>query len=186
MKQYNKEVQLPTDSNYVLRCLEATITASNNTGAPMVVNKWEITAPASVEIAGEEYSIAGTQITSRHVLKSIDKATGEVNEQKTATCTRFVFESGDKDKPSFYEALGYDPKTIDRNNPPLDYVGKSVYAQLSAKADPKRKTPTKVQVDKGEPGDIMCHPVTKKPLNNYYPQIDQIFCLVPAGGAFGG
>ena len=64
--------------------------------------------------------------------------------------------------------------------------GKLVMVQMNSRIDPQRKTPTVAQLEEAKrtgkraEGDIMKHPMTGKELVKYWPQITDIYGLVPA------
>lgn len=172
--KYNSSLMFPTD-NYILRCVDEKF-APSNAGAPMITLEFEIDSPETVNIAGEDVTVAGVKIKHYAVTKSVNED-GEVDVEKTKACEERVFVSAHADRPSLYELFGENGAEVDKENPELKFKGKRVHATLGCDVRERRKTPTPEQAKKRQQGDVLLNPVTGKPQVSYYPKINQIFGL---------
>lgn len=172
--KYNSSLQFPVD-NYIIRCVDEKF-APSNSGSPMITLEFEIDSPETVQIAGEDVTVAGVTLKHYAVTKSVD-ADGNVDAEKTKACEERVFVSVHRDRPSLYELFGEDGAAVDKENPELKFKGKRVHATLGCEVRERRKTPTPEQVKKGQQGDVLLNPITGKPQVSYYPKINQIFGL---------
>jgi hypothetical protein len=169
--KWNSSVEWQNDSNYVLRCVEESFGPSRSSGKPMITLKFEVASPDTMEVAGEPFTIASTQIMGYYVTQSVDE-NGVVDEAKSAECLKRL--------TALYKAFGLPTDNIDINNPALGFKGKLVYALLTNDRKERRKSLTKAQLDKGvKQGDIMINPITKKILMNNYPKLQEIYGLAP-------
>lgn len=169
-QKYNSTVVFPKDSSYIIRCVECTF-APSNAGNPMLTFKYEIVSPDMVEVAGEEFIIAGTQLMNWQVCQTMDGDTIDVvKSTKNAD-----------DLKKLVSAFGGDPTTVDPQNPDTSlFKGKVVYALLYNDEQDQRKSPTAAQLKAGQKqGDVLIHPITKQPLKRNYPKIGEIFGLAP-------
>jgi len=169
-QKYNSNVVFPKDSSYIIRCLDV-VFAPSNAGNPMLSFEYEIVSPETVEIAGEEYNIAGTKLRTWQVVKTMD---GDVVDTAKT-------DKNETDTKKLVAAFGGDPETFDLTNPDLSvFKGKSVYALLYNDEQDQRKSPTAAQLKAGQKqGDVLLHPITKQPLKRNYPKIGEIFALAP-------
>jgi len=165
--KWTSKVQFPKDSNYIITCKDATFGPSKSSGKPMITAKFEVSAPDSVMIDGEEYTIAGVELTQYWVTQSIDEH-GNLDAEKTKSCADRIEKT--------YKAFGLDFSTFNPENPDVDaFKGKRVYVMLDSKIVEQRKQPTPEQVKNKQLGDILKNPVTGKPLVNYFPEIKDIY-----------
>jgi hypothetical protein len=155
----------------------------------MFTFNWEVVAPDTYNIGGQDVVLAGIKVTSYHVTKHFDE-NGDVDEAKTSQDTQRVF-VGTADCASLYERFGLDGSKEDRENPDIkQFVGKKVLAQLKGKSEPDRRTPTSEQIAKAKKagkrpeGDIMKHPVTGKEQVLWKPELVEVFGIAqnPNGG----
>jgi len=171
MKKWNMDVVFEHQSNYILRCVEEKFAPSNKEN-PMITLSLEVVSPESMEVAGEEFNIAGTPIKYYQNVQTFDK--GELDTEKTADNKRHLL--------ALYTAfeIPVDENNFNAENPVLGFKGKVVYAELDNDQKTKRKSPTKDQLSKGiKEGDVLINPVTKKELKTNYPKIVQIFGPAP-------
>lgn len=172
--KYNSSITFPTD-NYIIRCVEEKF-APSNSGSPMITLEFEIDSPETVNVAGEDVTVAGVKVKHYAVTKSLSED-GEVDVEKTKACEERVFVSSHPDRPSLYELFGEDGTKIDRENPALVFKGKRVHVTLGCDIRERRKSPTPEQAKRGQPGDVLLNPVSGKPQVSYYPKINQIWGL---------
>lgn len=179
MQQWNAKVLFPADSDYSNRVLKATFGPAKSSGNPMITLEMEVVTPASKDIGGEEYNLAGCKTTNYYSLKAFDED-GTEDTEGTKKCQKRITD--------LYTAFGLTPPTD--FNSPLDVSGfknKIVLTQMNSKPDYQRKTPTAEQIAKGERGSVQKHPITGKDLINYWPQVQEIYGLAPEGmSAVGG
>ena len=165
-----KNVQFPLD-NYIIRCTDEEFGPSKSSGKPMITLKFEVVSPENVNIAGEEYTVAGVQTLPMYlVTKSID-ADGNVDMEKTANIKKRL--------DAICKAFEL-PEITDPENPTLGFKGKVVWALVRSESQERRKAPSAEQLAKGiRVGDVLCNPVTGQPLVNYSPKVDEIYGLAP-------
>lgn len=137
----------------------------------MITLRFEIVSPETVNIAGEEFIVAGAETSpAYYVTKSVNES-GEVDIEKTETIKKRLDDLCVK--------FGL-PLITDPENPALGFKGKCVWALVQSDVVEKRKSPTAEQLAAGQrQGDVICNPITGKPLVNYYPKIAEIFGLAP-------
>jgi len=172
--KYNNRVKFPRE-NFVLRVIEEVFGMSKGKENPMITLKFEVDRPEEVNIGGEDYTVAGTQITNYYTTIVLN------GEGDLADKTRKAQENVVK----LYEAFGLVPKNstvensgINFENPKLGFKGKLVWALCYPDEQPQRKSPTKEQLAKGiKQGDIIMDPILKIPVVSYYPKIDRIYGL---------
>lgn len=174
-KKWSAELCIPTDSNYKCRIVKAEFKNSKASGNPMVEVMWELVEPASVLVGEQEVNIAGVESRAFYTITRKDPDT-----DKTITA------SGKEKLQFFFNQVGV--TDIDWENPPVQHLlGKCFLTCVECKPDPRRKTPTAAQVEAGKKankkpeGDIMINPVTGLPMNNFWPEVKEVFGLSPDG-----
>lgn len=174
MKNWDASIQIPINSEYILRILEEKF-APNNNGNPMITLTAEIVSPTSVDVNGEDINIAGIKIPLYYVTQVMDE-NGNVDAEKTTAAQARVFNNASK--KSIYQLFEI-PITPDQyNNPPLGFVGKCVYARIRPDAKVKRDSPTAEDLKKGlKEGKVSVNPKTKKPIQTFYPKVEDIYGL---------
>lgn len=174
MQKWNSKVFFPSD-NYILRVIGATFGPSKTSGNPMITLESEIVtneaASESVNVAGEDYLVAGQQVNNYYPTIVFADADGNVDTEKTDNAQKRVV--------VLFERLGLPTDNINFENPDLTALkGKTFYASMYADKAERRKSATAEQLAKGQKvGDVMKNPIDGKPLINYYPKIDEIFGL---------
>jgi hypothetical protein len=175
MKKWNMDVVFEHQSNYILRFVDEKFAPSSKEN-PMFTLGLEIVSPESMEVAGEEYNIAGIPIKYYQNVQTL--VDGQVDIEKTADNKKRLL--------ALYKAceIPVDEDNFNPENPPMGFKGKAVYAELDNDQKVKRKSPTKEQLAKGiKEGDVMINPITKKELKTNYPKIVQIFGPAPTGAS---
>ena len=174
MKNWDASIQIPTNSEYILRILEEKF-APNNNGNPMITLTAEVASPTSVNVNGEDINIAGIKIPLYYVTQVMDD-TCNVDAEKTAAAQARTFSNNENN--SLYQLFEI-PVTPDQyNNPPLGFVGKCVYARVKPDAKVKRDSPTAEDLKKGlKEGKVSVNPKTKKPIHTFYPKVEEIYGL---------
>lgn len=171
--KYNGTVVFPTDSQYIIRCIEE-VFGQSAAGNPMITFTYEVVSPEEVEVAGEMFNIAGTKVKTWQVTQTMNNGVkdGEKSAKNLEALTKL------------YTAFGLPTDSINPENPTLGFKGKSVYAQLTNDQQEQRKSPTSEQLKAGQKqGDIMIHPITKALLMRNSPKIREVYGLAPVGGA---
>lgn len=172
MKQWNSQVQFNTD-NYMVRCIDAVFGQSKSSGKPMITLSFEVVAPDAMNVAGDDYNVAGVKTRPMYyVTKSVD-ANGDVDVEKT--------ESIKERLDNLTVAFGL-PAITDPENPDTEqFKNKVLWALIGSEVSERRKAPTAEQLARGEKvGDVIKNPITGLPLVNYFPKVQQLFGLVPA------
>ena len=165
--KWTSKVQFPKDSNYIITVKDATFGPSKSSGKPMITMKSEISAPDTVMVDGEEYTVAGVELTTYYVTQSIDEH-GNLDAEKTKSIAQRL--------EKLYKAYGMDFATFNPENPDVDaFKGKRVYALLEPEVREQRKQPTAEQIKNKQMGDVLKNPVTGKALVNYFPKVGEIF-----------
>jgi len=161
-------MQFPRDT-FVLRCTDEGFAPSKGKGNPQITLHFEVDRPEDVEIAGEQYSVAGVKTKNYYpTIIFSDPQNGVVDEEKTKNAQERV--------KRLYESFGLKSDAINFENPVLEFKGKLVHSLMYSKAEPQRRAPTKEQVAKGiTEGDIIKHPINGEPLISYWPKIDEIY-----------
>ena len=174
---WNSNIRFPADSCFLNRVTSAKVGPSKSSSRRMITLEMEVVSPDTYDVAGQLVNIAGVKTTSYFSIE------GD-NDEDTAKAQRRVFKSDNPEFPSLAERFGLDWSDADRLNPPVkELIGKVVMTQMDSDEDPQRRTPTAAQIEKAKAnktkpeGDIMIHPVTKKPIYKYYPHIKEIFAL---------
>lgn len=175
MKKWNAELMFPTDSGYTNRVVGAEFGPSSNSGNPMVTLDTEVVQPAEVEIAGEQVNIAAVK-AKYYIVTSVVNEDGSLNEEKTAKARERAKE--------ILTNLGY--TTINWDNIDVTPLrGKLILTLMESEITERRKNPTSSQIEAAKAkgiraeGDVMKHPVSGKPLVQYWPKIREIFGLAP-------
>lgn len=191
-KDWNFNVQFPTNSNFVNRITGLSFETSKSSGNPMLKLECEVIAPETVDVGGELVNISGVKTTSYYVTKVVGD--DEKSLESSQKCLdRLV--GNNPENPGLIRILFPDnPEYADNFNPenPDNEVlkkaeGLCVLTAMSAKPEERRASPTGEQIAaakaKGQrpQGDIMKNPRTGKPLVSYRPQINEIFALAPEG-----
>lgn len=167
--KWTSKVVFPKDSNYIIMCKDATFGPSKSSGKPMITAKFEVVSPDVVNIDGEDYTVAGVELTQYWVTQSIDEH-GNLDAEKTKSIASRLEKT--------YKAFGLDFSTFNPENPDVEaFKGKKVYALLDCETREQRKQPTAEQAKNKQLGDVLKNPVTGKALVNYLPKIGEIFGL---------
>jgi len=190
-KTWNKNVQFPTDSDFVIRITGASFGPSKSSGNPMITAEWEIVSPSEKEIGGEAYEMAGIASNPMSHLYYGTKTVGDEEKsanQKDRLCSSSVETPGFlrlafPDKPEYADNFNPD-------NPDAEMLkaleGLCFFAQMSPDTVQERKNPTQAQIEEAKAkgiraeGDVMKHPLTGKPLVSYRPKVRNIFGLAPS------
>lgn len=172
-RKWTPEIQIPQDSNYIVRITDATF-APSNSGNPMITIKSEVVAPEEVEVAGEMVNIAGARVQPMYFV-TVPMNGEEVDVEKAEAAQTRV-----KD---FYQKLRLPVDNFDPQNPDvMSLKGKTIYALLYPDTQERRKSPTAAQLKAGQKqGDVMKNPVTGKPLVNHFIKIGDVFGLAEVG-----
>lgn len=178
MKKWNADVQFPSDNCFTNRIMSIKV-APSNSGNPMLTIETELVSPTVYEIGGEEVDITGVKATSYVTYKVMDG--DEVDSEKTAKAQERTKE--------LLVNLEVPEGDINWDNlgPVVSGLkGKTIMTQMNSRIDEQRKTPTSAQIaeakklGKRAEGDVMFHPKTNKKMVKYWPNIVEIFGLVPA------
>lgn len=164
MENWNSNSAWNND-NYILKCIGQSFAPSKSTNNPMITLEFEVVSPESVKIGNDEFNVAGTKVPYYAVTKTLNED-GSSNDEKSTNNKKRLDE--------LTTAFGL-PNVEDVENPALDFVGKNVWALVSAQPEPRRKSPTAEQLMARQPGDILKNPMNGKPLVRYYPKINEIF-----------
>lgn len=184
-QKWNSKIQFPTDSNFTARICGASFGQSNKDN-PMITLDWEVVLPTDVEVAGEMVNIAGVKCKSYYNVTVFDE--GEIDKDKTSKVRLRLHNPNKKD--GLFDMLDIKPEDINWDNPDVDVLkGKAFFVMMEPKVEEKRKNPTLVELEEArkkgihpsKAGAIMKHPVTGKPIVDYWPEIKQIFALAPEG-----
>lgn len=179
MQQWNNKVLFPADSDYSNRVLSAKYGPAKGSGNPQIVLEMEVVTPASKEVAGVEYNIAGLKTQNYFSVNGYNED-GEPDAERTTSNRAKI--------KALYEQFGL-PAPEDYEVP-LDtsaFKGKIVLTQMRSKINKVRKTPTLEQMKKNELGDVQKHPITGKEMITYWPEVVEIYGLAPEGmGVVGG
>mgnify|MGYP006871750116 FL=1 len=172
--KYNQTVKWPND-NFVCRVIDESFAPSKASGNPMITLTFETvgmlkndnTTTDEVDIGGEDFMIAGVKLVNYYPTIVLD---GDgVNVEKTKKAQARVVE--------LYEKFNLDA-SINFENPVLAFKGKSVMVYLQDEAKPKRRSPTKEQLDAGiREGEIVLNPITREPVIDHWPKLNRIYGL---------
>lgn len=168
--KYNSNIQWQKDSNYIIRCIECSFGPSA-AGNPMITFDYEVASPEFMEVAGEQFEIAGVKIRTWQVCQTL--VDGVVDADKTKKNLEAL--------GKLFDAFEIDKYLLNPENPPIEqFKSKSVCALLYNKEEEQRKSPTAAQLAAGQrQGDVLINPKTKLPLKRNSPAIGEIFCLAP-------
>lgn len=179
MKKWNADVQIPTDSNYIVLFGDVEFSVSNS-GNPMITITPQIKTPSEIDINGEMYNIAGVKCKPRWYTTTVfneEDGVKTINQEKTKS-------SRDRLMKEIFGELGLTYEEINWENPDIKILkGKAFYAVVECKPVEKRKTPTQAQIEaakkagKRAEGDVMKNPRTGQALVDYWPATDDLFGL---------
>ena len=173
MKNWDASIEMPTNSEYVLRIVEEKF-APSNSGNPMITLTAEIASPSTVTINGEEISIAGVKMPLWYPTAVFEDDIKDEDKTKNAQQRVFKNSAG----TALYQLFEI-PITEDQyENPPLSFVGKCVYARVKPDARVKHDSPTAEDLKVGKKeGKVSINPKTRKPIQTYYPKVEEIYGL---------
>lgn len=172
--KWNSKIQFPSDSQFKNRIIGCEFKNSKNSGNPMLEFKLEVVAPETYDVAGELVNIAGVQASFWRVTGNPNDAVKDKN-----------FKS---DTEKLLKSLGYPMAELNWDNIDTKPVlGKLVYCEMSSQINEMHKTPTTEEVAKAKTnetdirlaGAIQINPMTGEKRVKYFPQIKEIFGLVP-------
>src|ERR1017187_1915467 len=154
---WNADIPIPTDSDYINRIKEATYGLSKSSGNPMITLKLEVVSPEQKEIGGKLVNIAGIT-TTNYFTTTILGEDKQIDIEETKEARRKVFgTSGDPENPSLYERLGLDGSKENPENPNMKaLLGICVFTQMFSESDEQRKTPTADELAKAKKNNV--HP----------------------------
>lgn len=180
MTKWNADIMFPSDNVFQNRIISVKCAPSND-GNPMLTMEFEVVSPTMYEIPSVgEVDITNVKATTRSVYKMFGED-GKIDVEGTA--------KAQKRTKDLLVNLGIPEEDINWDNlgpvvSPLK--GKTVMTQMNSKIDQQRKTPTASQIEearktgKRAEGDIMKHPMTGKDIIKYWPNIVEVYGLVPA------
>jgi hypothetical protein len=172
IKDYNTRMQFPTGANYVNRITEASFEVSK-AGNAMLKLTAEVVSPEVVEVGEDDVNIAGVETTNYYVVTNFNKDGTEDEEKTTKSRERLE---------TLYNNLGLDYKSIDFDNPDASvFRGLVVLSSMRGEFNEQHAAPTRAQVAKNLPGDVMKNPKTGQTLGFYKPTISEIFGIAPEG-----
>lgn len=188
-KTWNRNIQFPSDSDFVVRITDANFGPSKSSGHPMLTLEWEIVSPSEKEIGGDMYEMAGI---SSNPMNHLYWKTKDLNDEaKSANALERLVSKGDP-QGVLRTMLPEMSDLVDAFNPEnpsqeiLDALkGLCVFVQMAPDIVPQRKNPTSVQIaeakktGKRAEGDIQKHPISGKPLVEYRPKVKEIFGVAP-------
>ena len=177
-QKWNSSIKFPND-NYVLRVIEEGFAPSKGSGNPMITLTTETvgllkndgTTTPEVDVGGDLYLITEIKITSYYptIVFSLD-ADRTIDEVKTQKAQERVKE--------LYEKFGMDNSNINFENPVLGFKGKQVMVYLQDEAKPKRRSPTKAQLEQGiREGEVIVNPVTREAVVDHWPRLNRVYGL---------
>ena len=181
-KNWDASVEVPTNSDYILRVLEVK-TAPSSAGNPMITLIEEIAAPAEVVCTnGETVNIAGVKITSYFSFKVLNED-GSIDEVKTANAQARVFSNSEK--TALFQLYGIDVTPDQYDNPPIDkLIGEQQYARVKPDVRVKHDSPTAADLKAGKrEGKVSINPKTKKPIQTYYLKVEERYGLAEGGNS---
>lgn len=175
----------PSDSDYIIRVCKAEFGQSKSSGNPMITVEFEVVAPETKEVAGQEVVFSGAKTTQYYPTTVFDG--NDIDTEKTKSARKRLFNTNpnDTENPGLYNLIGL-TESPDFENPDTKVLlGKAFYAQLYDDAKSQRKEPTMAQVEAARAknlkpeGDIMKHPVTGKELVTHWPKLKTLFAANP-------
>ena len=178
--KWNADIMFPSDNVFQNR-IRSIKAAPSNDGNPMITLECEVVLPTTYEIPGVgEVDITNVKATTYQTYKVFGED-GEVDIEKTVKaqerCKELLGNLGIASEDINWDNLG--PVIA-------DLKGKIIMTQMNSRIVPERRTPTQAQIEtakksgKRAEGDIMKHPKTGKDMVKYWPNIVEIFGLVPA------
>ena len=174
-QKWNSSIKFPND-NYILRVIEEGFAPSKGSGNPMITLTTETvgllkndgTTTPEVDVGGDLYLISEVKITSYY--PTIVLTPEGIDEVKTHKAQERVKE--------LYEKFGMDNSNINFENPVLGFKGKQVMAYLQDEAKPKRRSPTKAQLEQGiREGEVIVNPVTREAVVDHWPRLNRVYGL---------
>lgn len=178
--KWNADIMFPSDNCFQNRIVSVKCAPSND-GNPMLTMEFEVVSPTTYEIPGVgEVDITNVKAKLNQVYKMFNED-GSVDIEATGRCQKRVEE--------LLTNLGVPKEEINWDNlgPIVAYLkGNIVMTNMNSKIDKQRKTPTSSQIEearktgKRAEGDIMKHPMTGKELIKYWPNIVEVYGIVPA------
>jgi hypothetical protein len=180
MTKWNADVMFPSDNCFQNKILSIKAAPSND-GNPMITLECEVHTPTSYEIPGHgEVNIQGVKAKVYQAYKVFNDD-GSVDIEKT--------EKAQERATTLLINLGIVSEDINWDNlgpiiAPLK--GKMIMTCMNSRIDKQHKTPTAAQIaaakasGKRAEGDIMKHPISGKELIKYWPNVVEIYGLVPA------
>lgn len=180
MTKWSADIQFPTDNSFHNRIVVIKAAPSND-GNPMLTIECEVVSPTSYEIPGVgEVNIQGVKAVVYQTYKVFGED-GQVDVEKTAKaqerCKKLLLDLEIPEEDINWDNLG--PVVA-------GLKGKLIMTNMKSKVDKERKTPTVAQIEearktgKRAEGDIMRHPKTGKELIKYWPNIVEVYGIVPA------
>ena len=161
---YNRRVRFPR-KRCTCRITEEEFGASRNSGNLMVTRKLEIVLPEVLTVDGQNYEIAGQEITQYRVVRNIDPVTKERDPEKSSrSISNFLEER---------KNLGLPADELDDENPPLDLKGMLVDAIISSDESELREDPTDEQKEAKELGSPVLGQ-DGKPIKTYRLKVESI------------
>lgn len=171
MQKYTSKVKFPKGADYIIGCTDEGFAPSKSSNNPMITLEFEVRAPESKMIDGEEYNMAGTRVAPVYFVTVPMDAAGVVDKDKQkATVARL-------EKVCRAFGLPFDSATFNPENPTLGFKGKNVYAALYCESSEQRDDPTPEQLARKELGTIQKNPITGEPRVRHNAKIDEIFGL---------
>jgi len=173
-KKWFSDTKWPND-NFICRVIDEKFAPSNNQN-PMITLTLETvgllkndnTTTSEVDIGGELFMITGIKIIKYYPTIVLDG--NDIDEDKTREAQKRV-----KD---LFEKFGMDNSNINFENPVLEFKGKQIMVYLQDEAKPKRRSPTKAQLDVGvREGEIVVNPITREPVIDHWPSLNRIYGL---------
>jgi hypothetical protein len=175
-KNWDASVEVPTNSDYILRVLDVKA-APSNAGNPMITLVEEIAAPGEVVCTnGETVNIAGVKTTSYFTFKVMNED-GSVDEEKTANAQSRVFSN--KENTALFQMYGIEVTPNQYDNPPIEkLIGKQQYARIKPDTKVKHDSPTAADLKAGKKeGKVSINPKTKKPIQTFYLKVEERYGL---------
>ena len=174
-QKWNSSTKFPND-NFVCRVTDDGFSPSKSSGNPMITLTFETigllkndsTTTPEIDVGGDLYTISEIKITNYY--PTIVLSPEGIDESKTHKAQERVKE--------LYEKFGMDNTNINFENPVLGFKGKQVMVYLQDEAKPKRRSPTKAQLEQGiREGEVILNPVTHEAVVDHWPRINRIYGL---------
>lgn len=178
--KWNADIQFPSDNCFQNR-VRAIKAAPSNDGNPMLTIELEVVSPTTYEIPGiGDVDITGVKSTTYQAYKVFDED-GSVNVEKSTKAQErakeLLVNCGIPEEDINWDNLGHVVASL---------KGKIVMTCMNSRIDKQRKTPTVAQVElakksgKRAEGDVMKHPITGKELIKYWPNVVEIYGVIPS------